>query len=102
MVGIFNGRLVSRRTSPAGRTVTRWHLASPASSYLTTIAIGDYVRRTDRGPHGLPITYWVPRGSDRALMNELRRTPGMIRWLESKLGRHPFHRVGTVDVRRDA
>jgi aminopeptidase N len=100
MVGIFNGRLTSRRTS-AGRTVTRWHLASPAASYLTTIAIGDYVRYTDRGPHRLPITYWLPRGDQRALP-ELRRTPSMIRWLESKLGPYPFDRIGTVVVPSDS
>jgi aminopeptidase N len=96
MVGIANGRMVSRRTS-SGRTVTRWHLASPAASYLTTIAIGDYVRRTDRGPHGLPISYWLPRRNQQALP-ELRRTPAMIRWLESKLGPYPFDRIGAVVV----
>jgi aminopeptidase N len=100
MVGISGGRLVSRRTS-AGRTVTRWHLASPASSYLTTIAIGDYVRHTDRGPHRLPISYWLPRRNQKALP-ELRRTPAMIRWLESKLGRYPFDRIGAVVVPSDS
>ena len=72
---------------------------SPArrASYLTTIAIGDYVRYRDRGPHGLPITYWLPRRDQRALP-ELRRTPEMIRWLEKHLGRYPFDRIGAVVV----
>jgi aminopeptidase N len=96
MVGIFNGRLTDRRTAH-GRTVTRWHLASPASAYLVTIAIGDYVRYRDHGPHGLPLTYWLPRDDQRALP-ELRRTPAMVRWLESKLGPYPFDRLGAVVV----
>ena len=96
MVGVFNGRLVDRRVTK-GRTVTRWHLASPAASYLTTIAIGDYVRYRDRGPHGLPITYWLPRRDQRALP-ELRRTPELIRWLERHLGPYPFDRIGVVMV----
>jgi aminopeptidase N len=100
MVGVFNGTLRSRRTRH-GRTVTRWHLASPAASYLTTIAIGDYVRYTDRGPHRLPISYWLPRRDQRALP-ELRRTPAMIRWLERRLGRYPFDRVGAVVVPSDS
>jgi aminopeptidase N len=95
-VGIFNGRLVSRRTT-ASRTVTHWHLASPASSYLTTIAIGDYVQHKDTGPHGLPITYWLPR-RDQSALPELRRTPKMIHWLESRLGPYPFDRAGVVVV----
>ncbi len=97
MVGVFNGKLVARRQASDGRTVTRWHLASPAASYLTTIAIGDYVRYRDRGPHGLPITYWLPRRDQRALP-ELRRTPELIRWLERHLGRFPFDRIGAVVV----
>jgi aminopeptidase N len=96
MVGIFNGRLVSRHKT-GSRTVTRWHLASPAASYLTTIAIGDYVRHRDTGPHHLPITYWVPR-RDGSALSELRRTPKMIRWLEKRLGRYPFDRIGAVVV----
>jgi aminopeptidase N len=97
MVGVFNGRMVARRQVSGGRTVTRWHLDSPAAAYLTTIAIGDYVRYGDRGPHGLPITYWLPRRDQRALP-ELRRTPQLIRWLESHLGRYPFDRIGAVMV----
>ena len=97
MVGVSNGRQVARRTVSGGRTLTRWHLASPAASYLTTIAIGDYVRYRDRGPRGLPITYWLPRRNQRALP-ELRRTPELIRWLEKRLGRYPFDRIGAVVV----
>jgi len=96
VVGVFNGRMSSRRTAD-GRTVTRWHLDSPAASYLTTIAIGNYRRYDDTGPHGLPITYWVERG-DRDLLPELRRTPELIRWLERRLGRFPFDRIGAVVV----
>lgn len=96
MVGVFNGEMTRRRTV-GGRTVTRWHLASPAASYLTTIAIGDYVRYRDRGPRGLPITYWLPRRDQRALP-ELRRTPRLLRWLEARLGPYPFDRVGAVVV----
>jgi aminopeptidase N len=95
-VGVFNGKLLDRRTV-AGRTVTRWHLGSPSASYLTTIAIGNYSRYRDTGPHGLPISYWVePR--DRDLLPLLRKTPSMIGWLETRLGRYPFRRVGAVVV----
>ncbi len=95
-VGIFNGHLTSRRTLH-GRTVTRWHLGSPAASYLTTIAVGNYRRYRDTGPHGLPINYWVePR--DRYLLPWLRRTPSMIRWLEAHLGPYPFNQIGAVVV----
>jgi aminopeptidase N len=95
-VGVFNGQLLSRR-STAHRTVTRFRLDSPAASYLTTIAIGPYERVSVRGPHGLPVTGWVDPGN-RAQRWLVRETPALIEWLESKLGRYPFDRAGVVFV----
>jgi aminopeptidase N len=95
-VGVFNGKL-ERRASRHHRTITRWHLASPAASYLTTIAIGDFARYRDRGPHGLPISYWIPAGRTK-LLDKLRRLPEIVRWYERRLGRFPFDRLGVVVV----
>ena len=60
-VGVSNGRLDSRRVAH-GRTLTHFSNRDPMASYLMTVAIGPYVRSTQTGPHGLPLTYWVPRG----------------------------------------
>ena len=95
-VGVFNGKLLLRRTAK-GRTVTSWHLGSPASSYLITIAIGPYQAVRDTGPHGLPLTSWVRPGS-KAQTRIARDLPSLLRWLESRLGRYPFHRAGIVFV----
>ena len=54
-IGVANGEL-TRRKDEGGTTTTRWHLAEPAASYLTTVAFGDYTttsntsaeRRRDR------------------------------------------------------
>lgn len=93
-VGVSNGRLTSRRHRD-GRTVTRWTNAHPMASYLVTLAVGPYRRYTQTGPHGLPLTYWVPR--DRpAMVTTLRRTPAALRWLEKRLGRYPFDRAGVL------
>ena len=40
-VGVANGELVAQRTTD-GRTTTQWRLDEPASSYLVTLAIGDF------------------------------------------------------------
>jgi aminopeptidase N len=93
---VSNGHLVSD-TVAAGERSMHWQLASPAASYLVTIAIGPYQRFTDTGPHGLPISYWV-RPVDRSLVRPLRRTPRMLAWLEAKLGRYPFSSLGVVLV----
>jgi aminopeptidase N len=96
-LGVSNGRLAARRVVH-GRTVTRWTNRAPMSSYLVTLAVGPYRRYHQTGPHGLPISYWVPR--DRpGLLTWLRdTTPTGLRWLERQLGRYPFDRVGIVVV----
>ncbi len=99
-VGVSNGRLVSRMLSH-GRTVTRFTSRDPMASYLATVAIGPYERYTQTGPHGLPLTYWVPRDKPRYLA-ALRATPATLRWLESRLGPYPFDRAGVVVTPSDS
>jgi len=99
-VGVSNGRLVSRRVQH-GRTVTRFASSDPVASYLMTVAIGPYRRATQTGPHGLPLTYWVPRDHPEYLA-PLRATPSAIAWLESRLGPYPFDRAGVVVTPSDS
>jgi aminopeptidase N len=98
--GVSNGALVSN-TVRNGVRRTQWHLDSPASSYLMTVAIGPYQRYADQGPHGLSLSYWV-RPHDRAALPQLRRSPALLRWLESRLGRYPFSTAGVVVVPGDS
>jgi len=93
-VGVSNGRMTDRRRE-GSRTVTEWTNRQPMASYLMTLAVGPYRSHHQTGPHGLPMTYWVPRGRPN-LVKPLLRTPAAMRWLERRLGRYPFDRVGIV------
>jgi len=95
-VGITNGRMTSRRRLHH-RTITRFHSSDPMASYLTTIAIGPYRHFQQSGPHGVPMSYWVPRSRPQ-MMRPLRRTRATLRWLERRLGPYPFDQVGVVVV----
>jgi aminopeptidase N len=92
--GITDGRLTRDRVHGRER-VMRWHLGSPAASYLVALDIGPYRAHHATGPHGLPITYWV-RPADRETLHTLRQTPAIVGWLESRLGRYPFATLGLV------
>lgn len=95
-VGIANGELRSQR-STGGTTVSRWVLSEPASSYLVTIAIGDYVRHRYRAGSGVPVTTWTPR--DRpAFVERMSFLPDALDWMESRLGPYPFDSLGVVVV----
>ena len=49
-VGIANGVLTDQTEHRRADDVTTWHLAEPASSYLVTVASGDYTRTTQHRP----------------------------------------------------
>lgn len=95
-VGVANGELTSRSVED-DLTVTTFHLASPASSYLTTVAFDDYVMGEATSSSGVPLTWWTPRDDDRAA-RAMRKLPDALEWAEEKLGDYPFDRLGAVVV----
>lgn len=95
-VGIANGQLTSASVDGDTRVMT-WHLSHPAATYLTTIAIGDYVRTSRSSASGVPIDFWTRRG-DPGDAARLDRAPEIMDWLESKLGPYPFDSLGFVVV----
>jgi aminopeptidase N len=98
--GVTGG--VLRGTSARADQVTyRWHAADPTASYLVALGIDRYRKHTDRGPRGIPITYWVrPQDGDRTLPL-LRKTPQQLAWLERRLGRYPFASAGALVIPAD-
>jgi aminopeptidase N len=96
MVGVANGQLVSRRTA-GSHQVTHWRLDEPASSYLVTVAIGDFTETKDGSVGGVPISYWTPRERP-AIVDRLRATPSGLAWLVKRLGPYPFDSLGILVV----
>jgi aminopeptidase N len=95
-VGVANGRLETRKRA-AGNTVTDWHLDEPAASYLVTVAFGNFRVTRDKSKSGVPLTYWTPRGDDRALRS-LQVAGDEMEWIEGRLGPYPFSSLGLVVV----
>ena len=92
--GISNGHLTDLTTDDDGTTAS-WQLTEPASSYLITLAIGDYAHSSNTTEDGLRVDYWTPRGMTRPL-DELHRAAASIDWIETKLGDFPFDSIGLV------
>ena len=95
-VGVANGEL-TRRKDKGGTTTTRWHLAEPAASYLTTVAFGDYTTTSNTSASGVDIDYWVP-SDEKQLAGALERAADGLDWLEARLGPYPFDTLGFVLV----
>jgi aminopeptidase N len=95
-VGIANGEMTDQ-SEHDGLTTTSWHLSEPASSYLVTVATGDYTRTSNTSASGVEISYWVP--ADRpGLAQGLPAAAAGLDWLEALLGPYPFDSLGFLVV----
>jgi aminopeptidase N len=95
---IANGRRVGRVVH-GNLATTRWHADERMAPYLAFFAAGSFA--VDRGTsRGLP---WYVAVSKQAgararadAMTLMRRTPGVVHWLEGELGAYPFSTTGGV------
>jgi aminopeptidase N len=92
--GVSNGHLTELTTDEGG-TTTSWQLTEPASSYLVTLAIGDYAHSSNTTAAGLRVDYWTPRGMAQHL-DQVQGAAAAVDWIESRLGPYPFDSLGLV------
>ncbi|KUO03545.1 zinc metalloprotease [Streptomyces caeruleatus] len=79
-----------------GSTTWTYRTRHPMATELAQVSIGrsEIVHRT--GPHGLPLRDVVPAKDRKQLEPWLKKTPGQISWMESKVGRYPFETYGLL------
>ena len=92
--GISNGHLTELTTDDE-TTTSSWQLTEPASSYLVTLAIGDYAHSAETTAGGLRVDYWLPRGLVKGVEG-VQTAADSVDWIESKLGPYPFDSLGLV------
>jgi aminopeptidase N len=86
-------------TSAGGWDTWSWHVPDPMATYLAFFAAGRF--QTESGvARGLPYFNAVSMGLEPAnrakAMKLMRRSPGVVRWLETQLGPYPFSSTGGV------
>jgi aminopeptidase N len=99
MFALSNGRLTRVDDDPDGGTTTfTWVQDVPHSSYLITLAAGDFAEITDEGA-GVPLQYYVERGREDEARRSLGRTPAMMRFFVDRLQYpYPYNKYAQVFV----
>lgn len=99
--GVANGTLTDTEELDGGRTAYSYCSAAPIATELVQITVGDYVIKDREGPHGLPLRDVVPTARATALEPALALTPGLVTWLEDRLGGFPFETYGLLPCNSD-
>jgi aminopeptidase N len=98
---VASGTLVCTEDLSGGRTAYTYRSRAPIATELVQITVGDYVIRNRRGPHGLPLRDVVPAARAEALEPALALTPGLVEWIEARLGAYPFETYGLLPCNSD-
>jgi aminopeptidase N len=68
----------------------------PAAAYVTTLAVDRYTRVEQKGPRGLPLTYFTVPGTDDRYLGVLKKSPKLLTWLEERFGPYPYPTAGAL------
>ncbi|MFF4584949.1 M1 family metallopeptidase [Streptomyces sp. NPDC001388] len=98
---VASGTLVCTEDLAGDRTAYTYRSRSPIATELVQITVGDYVVKQRQGPHGLPLRDVVPVARAEALEPALALTPGLVEWLEQRLGAYPFETYGLLPCNSD-
>ncbi|MER5430070.1 M1 family metallopeptidase [Streptomyces sp. NPDC002588] len=98
---VASGSLVRTEQLAGDRTAYSYRSRFPIATELVQITVGDYVVKDRQGPHGLPLRDVVPVARAEALEPALALTPGLVDWLEQRLGAYPFETYGLLPCNSD-
>jgi len=90
-----NGVLIEEIDLGDRRTFV-WEMRQPMASYLTTVAIGDFVRIETSGADGVPIRHYFPPDNAAWLTNTFANTGEMMAFYSNLIGAYPFDAYGVV------
>jgi aminopeptidase len=94
---VSNGAL--RSTTDLGtRRRFVWEQRQPMASFLAILDVGDFAREKQQLPNGVVFRTFASPGTSPKGLKALRKTPEMMAYFESLVGRYPFDAYGSVTI----
>jgi len=84
-ITVANGKLISVAKAGDDLKTWTWRESLPSSTYLITVVAGEF-DEVKQAWHGLPVTYYAPKGRGDRLLPNYERTPAMMELFSEKLG----------------
>ncbi|GAA1373422.1 M1 family metallopeptidase [Streptomyces beijiangensis] len=95
VTAVANG-LPQGRWTHGEQVTSTYRTMHPMATELAQVSLGRSVVLRRTGPHGLPVRDVVPAADRTTLEPWLKKTPGQLAWMESKVGRYPFETYGVL------
>jgi aminopeptidase N len=95
---VANGKLISVTDTGNAMKTWTWRESVLSSTYLITVVAGEF-DEVKQSLHGLPLTYYAPKGRGDRLLPNYERTPAMIELFNKKIGvDYPWEKYAQVMV----
>jgi aminopeptidase N len=96
-ITVSNGKLMSVTDAGKGLKTWYWKESVPSSTYLITVVAGEF-DEVKESWHGIPLTYYAPKGRGDRLPINYGRTPAMMELFSKKFGDYPWEKYAQVMV----
>src|SRR5438046_40826 len=97
-ITVANGKLISVIDAGKGLKAWYWKESVPSSTYLITVVAGEF-DEVKESWHGIPVTYYAPKGRGDRLPINYGRTPAMMELFSKKIGvDYPWEKYAQVMV----
>src|SRR6266436_6440522 len=96
-ITVSNGKLMSISDAGKGLKTWYWKESVPSSTYLITVVAGEFDELKDSW-HGIPLTYYAPKGRGDRLPINYGRTPAMMELFSKKFGEYPWEKYAQAMV----
>lgn len=97
LVGVGNGRLISRQSLPDNKSMYTWQVVNPINNYNIVPYVGKYVHFGEKyeGEKGdLDLDYWVLDYNLKRAKKQFKEVPRMLKAFEYWFGPYPFYADG--------
>jgi aminopeptidase N len=97
-ITLSNGKLMSVTDAGKGLKTWYWKESVPSSTYLITVVAGEF-DEVKESWHGIPVTYYAPKGRGDRIPINYGRTPAMMELFSKKFGvDYPWEKYSQVMV----
>ena len=97
-ITVANGKLINVSDAANGMKTWTWKESVPSSTYLITVVAGEFEEVKDSW-HGMPVTYYAPKGRGDRLKINYSNTPAMLQLFSEKYGvEYPWEKYSQAMV----
>ncbi len=98
---ISNGILESRIENPDNTATTNYRIGTPTATYFVVLAVGEFQLEEQGKVGDVRVRHYLSPLTSDTMRFAINETPGILKFLQDKIGKYPFAEVGVLTVKNN-